>query len=571
MTDSSLSRFLASAKSGRLSRRSVLETGLKLGVATPILTDLWLNAPDAAAAPAKTGTSRYLPTGRQESSGVLTALISVGTEDIDPHYSYATLSSTIALLVYEMLVVYKDDSSSEIEGMLAESWEANDDASEYTFKIHPGVTFHDGTPCNAQAVKDSYTRWIELGGSPVLVITRFVESPDQIEVVDDVTIKFNLGKPQPLFPFAMASAYGPSVISPTAVEANKSEEDPYAHEYFKLEAVGTGPYRLTSNILNEGLVLDKFPEYHLGWDGNHFDQVIFKVVPEDATRRQLMEQGGGDLAAYNLTVDTVEVMKADPNIKVVQYPTTAVGWAILNVPRLGTLEARQGLCYAFPYDEVENAVYKNYLKRTGPIADTVIGYDPDCFLYQTDLEKAKELLAAGGITEGQAIEYMMDANDARETTIAQLFQANLGQLGINLELLAVDYATVESTIFGDMPPDEKPHIIGGWGWWPDYNDGWNQLAPNFTAANIGNGGSNAGGWENAQFEELMAKAEVAEDEETLVALMKEAQAILTEQDPPCIFYGQVVRYTVLRADIEGYIPNPLYLDSFHAWRMSRKA
>ncbi|MFM8595348.1 MAG: hypothetical protein ACKOCK_13310, partial [Chloroflexota bacterium] len=133
MYETSLSRFVARAKAGKLSRRTVLETGLKLGVATPLLTKLWMDAPEASASPVRTGASRFLPTGKQESSGVLTALISVGTEDIDPHYSYATLSSTIALLVYEMLLVYKDDSSSEIEGMLAESWEANEDNSEYTF------------------------------------------------------------------------------------------------------------------------------------------------------------------------------------------------------------------------------------------------------------------------------------------------------------------------------------------------------------------------------------------------------------------------------------------------------
>src|SRR3712207_9066020 len=69
--------------------------------------------------------------------------------------------------------------------------------------------------------RSSYTRWIELGGSPVNVITRFVESPDQMEVVDARTLRFNLGKPQPLFLAAMASQYGPSVISPTAVAEDR--------------------------------------------------------------------------------------------------------------------------------------------------------------------------------------------------------------------------------------------------------------------------------------------------------------------------------------------------------------
>jgi peptide/nickel transport system substrate-binding protein len=153
--------------------------------------------------------------------------------------------------------------------------------------------------------------------------------------------------------------------------------------------------------------------------------------------------------------------------------------------------------------------------------------------------------------------------------IAQLFQANLQQMGFDLELTSVDYATLESTVFGDAPPEERPHMIGGWGWWPDYNDPWNQLWPNFTEANIGGGGSNAGAWVNPRFEEIMAEAEHFESEEQLDELMKEAQNILTEQDPPVIYYGQVVRYTVIGKDIQGFVPNPLYLDSFNFYGMSR--
>ena len=182
-------------------------------------------------------------------------------------------------------------------------------------------------------------------------------------------------------------------------------------------------------------------------------------------------------------------------------------WAIMNAPRLLSKEVRQGFSYAFPYDDVLNVVYKGLPKRSGPIADSVRGYDPDVFLYQTDLDKAKELILSGGFKEGDVFEYMVDANEETEQTVAQLFQANVQKMGFNLELTSVDYATVESTVYGDSPPEERPHFISGWGWWPDYNDPWNQLWPNFTEANIGGGGSNGGAWVNERFEEIMAEAE----------------------------------------------------------------
>jgi peptide/nickel transport system substrate-binding protein len=556
-----------------MSRRQLLETGLRLGLASPVILSLIETAPRSALAmPAEMASLPATSSALQaESSGTLTVLWTSGTEDIDPHYTYSELASAVALLVYEMLLILKGDSTDEFEPMLAESWEVSEDQSTFTFKLFPDVMFQDGTPANAQAVKDSYTRWIELEGSPVNVITRFCDSPDKMEVVDETTLRFNLGSPQPLFLAAMASSYGPMVISPTALAENATEDDPYAHEWAKQFAVGSGPYILESNSVTEGITLARFDGYHRGWEGNHFDAVVFRAVPEDATRRQLLERGEADAAASNVTVDTLEALRSNPALQVVEYPTTAVTWDIMNAPRLLTKEVRQGFSYAFPYDDVRDVVYKGLLTRTGPIADSVRGYDPNVFLYQTDLEKAKELILSGGFKEGEVFEYMVDANEETDQTVAQLFQANVQEMGFDLELISVDYATIESTVYGDAPPEERPHFIGGWGWWPDYNDPWNQLWPNFTEANVGGGGSNGGAWVNPRFEEIMAEAEHFQSEEQLDELMKEAQNILTEQDPPVIYYGQRVDFTVLGADIQGFVPNPLYLQAFNAYGMSRSS
>jgi peptide/nickel transport system substrate-binding protein len=568
--DARLNRLFTVARAGRVSRRQLLETGLRLGLASPVIMSLIEAAPKtASAAPATPQVRRDALTAQEESSGTLTLLWTSGTEDIDPHYTYSELASAVALLVYEMLLILKGDSTDEFEPMLAESWDVSEDQSTYTFKLFSDVMFQDGTPANAQAVKDSYTRWIELEGSPVNVITRFCDSPDKMEVVDETTLRFNLGSPQPLFLAAMASSYGPMVISPTALAENATDDDPYAHEWAKQFAVGSGPYILESNSVSEGIILARYDAYHRGWEGNHFDGVIFRVVPEDATRRQLLERGEADGAASNLTVDALEALRSDPAVQVIEYPTTAVTWDVMNAPRLLSKEVRQGFSYAFPYDDVRDVVYGGRLKRSGPIADSVRGYDPDVFLYQTDLDRAKELILSGGFTEGDVFEYMVDANEETAQTVAQLFQANVQAMGFNLELISVDYATIESTVYGDAPPEERPHFIGGWGWWPDYNDPWNQLWPNFTEANVGGGGSNGGAWVNPRFEEIMAEAEHFESEEQLDELMKEAQNILTEQDPPVIYYGQRVDFTVLGADIQGFVPNPLYLQAYNAYGMSR--
>src|SRR3712207_7404913 len=79
--------------------------------------------------------------------------------------------------------------------MLAETWEQNVDASVYTFHLSPRAIFQDGSPCDAAAVKASFTRFLGLGALPVNIIRRFVQDPAQMAVLDRHTIRFDLGRP----------------------------------------------------------------------------------------------------------------------------------------------------------------------------------------------------------------------------------------------------------------------------------------------------------------------------------------------------------------------------------------
>jgi peptide/nickel transport system substrate-binding protein len=467
-----------------------------------------------------------------------------------------------------MLVQYKGSATDDYEPMLAESWEVAPDNTSATFMLPASATFHDGSACGAQEVKDSFTRFLLMDTGPVNVIKRFVTDPNQMEVVDPTTIRFNFDRPQPLFLAAMASEYGPLVVNPRMVEEHKTEEDPWAHEWFLINASGTGPYMLAENSPTERVVLQKYDGYHGGWEGNHFDQIVVRIVLEIATRRQLLENGDADATAMNLTPDDVESLINHPELNVQIYDSTAVFWTIMNAVRMKPKEARQGFSYAFPYDEVMNSAYRGLIARSGPLATTVRAYDPDVFIYQTDLAKAKELILAGGFNEGDTFDYFFQSGDEVETTIAQLFQANVQEMGFTLELQAVERGTIVDMVYGDAPAEERPMFMGGWSWWPDYNDPWNQFSPNFTDKTK-DGISNGGYWLNERFEEIMAEAEHYTDEAQLAALMKEAQNILTEQDPPVIYYGQLKWYTILRKDIQGFVPNSLYLSSFPFYRMFR--
>jgi peptide/nickel transport system substrate-binding protein len=570
MDDPRVERLFRQARLGQLSRRRLLSAGLRLGLATPVLTALVMSAPMTAAAAPASGSPGNLSRGQGTSSGTLTVLRDGNIPDLDPQYAYDNAASMLFLPIYDMLVRYKDDRTDEIEPMLASGWEEAPDGLSVTFTIPEGITFHDGTPVDAQLVKDSFTRFLLQGAGPVNVISRFIDTPYKMEVVSPTELKFSFEQPQPLFLPAMASEYGPFIVNTTLVEANKTDDDPWAHEFFRENAIGTGPYKMTENSPNEHIILQKFDEYRGGWEGNHFDEIVVRIVPELSTRRQLLETGEADLETQSLTSDDYDALKANPDVEVIGYPSTAIYWTIMNAPRLLSPAARQGMSYAFPYDDIVNAVFKGFIKRSGPIASTVQGADPDVFLYPTDLAKAKELILSAGFKEGDTFDYAYIGDVLNDATIAQLFQANLQQIGFNLELVTWERGQFIDMLYGDSPAEERPMFMGGWSWWPDYNDPWNQLAPNFLAASSGGGGSNAGYFVNDRFEEIMAQVEVYTDQNEMLTLMKEAQNILTEQDPPVLYYGEPIWTTTIRKDVKGFVPNPLYLGSYNVYDMYRE-
>lgn len=562
-----VTRLEEMARTGRMTRRELLERSLMLGLSTPVVLGLLALAPESAgAAPATDPRGRF--SRLQGDPTTLTIGIYDGIVDADPHSTYTTYGAMLAIGVYEMLVQYRGDSISEIEPMLAESYEANADNTSFTFKLPAGVTFHDGSPCDSSTVKAAFTRLIRQEMGPYLIGARFIDDPDaQIQTPDPTTVVFTTARPEPLFLAAMASSYGVYVTSPTDVEANKTDADPWAHEWFVANANGTGPYRLVENNFKERVVLEKFDGYHRGFTGTEFTTVVMRVVPENATRRQLIENGELDILSNALTEEDHKVLETNPDLRVVRYPTTRVIWLILNAVTL-SVDARKALCYAFPYDEVINGVYLGNTKRTGPIPDNVIGYDPEVFIYPTDIEEARTLLASGGLVEGTTLSFMADSQSEESRLCAELFQSSLANLGITLDIQVVDYSILEETVYGDQPAEEKPHIMGLWSWWPDYNDGANQLEPNYTVSSSGGGGSNAGYYNNARFEEIMAEVPTA-DETTYLALMKEAQDILVRQDPASIFIGQREYTTVMRKDIQGFVPNPIYLEQYFLQKLSR--
>jgi peptide/nickel transport system substrate-binding protein len=539
-----------------VSRRELLRRAAALSVAAPAL-----RSRATSAAPA-----------RQDASTTLTIAMNGSPSDLDAHSAYDYRSAIVGRGPYEQLITLKGNSTGEYVGLLAERWEANADKSVWTFHLRQGVTFHDGSPCDGEAVRASFERFMTMGLGPASGFARFLDDPKRITAPDAQTVVFDLGRPQPLLEAYLTSQYGPLVLNVKAVMAHEKDGD-LGHEWAQLneEGLGTGPYRVVEFEPEDRVVLERYDGYWRGWEGEHFDRVVFRVVPENETRRQLIEQGEADIVD-NLTPESLQALEQNPDLVVSRDYSSEVDYLMLTVSGpLTSPEARQAMCYAFPYDDVITGIYKGYGKRAiGGVAEVVNGFDPATFAYKTDLTKAKELFTKAGVAEGTEITLTEESGDESVKSAVQLLQANLSQIGITLNIETTDLSTFTSIIFGDAPVEERPMVMP-WFWWPDYNDAWNHLYPQISCDAWGSKGTNSGYYCHKRVEALLKGSRDEPDQAKYQQALSEIQQIISRDDPPAIYYMQRQWTTVLRKAIAGFVFNPINIGTYDFYALHRTA
>ncbi len=490
--------------------------------------------------------------------------------DFDPASAYLLSEALIWRGIYESLIRLKGDSASEVEPLLADSWEPNDDASSWTFHLHPGITFSDGTPLDAEAVKTNYVRTITLELGTQFILGSFLPKPEkQIVVVDPQTIRFDLAYPYPHFDVVMAAQYGTGLVSPKVFEQHSTGPTDQGHEYLLSHAVGTGPYVLDTLEPGNQVILKRNENYWRGWDGPHFDTIVIRSIPEGSTRRQLLESGDVDIAYAGTAEDTAAV-RADGRFTVGDFKNLDMTYIILGAyGPLASPEARQAMNYLFPYDDFLSTIMKDTLVRAnGPFPDLLFTHDPNVFLYDTNVEKAKQLLDEAGVQPGTELTYEYYTGFGKEAGL--VMQQQLEKVGLKLRLVEKEFSAMNADLTTDRPVSERANMYY-WGWWPDYNDpsDYSWVIFNSDAAPSACPCYNSGYYSNAKVDDIIYDGFSQTDDQKLTNEMYDAQSIMTEQDPPIIPVGQQLDVTYFRNDIRGQVFNPLYILTWDYYALSR--
>lgn len=538
--------------------------------ATPSPTAGPVGTPGGATNPPATEAPAITPPAINRDPKTLIIAVDAFQGDFDPASSYLLAQGLLWRGTYDGLVRLEGNSPSDIEGALAETWEANTDSSVWTFHLRPNVKFTDGTPVDAAAIKANYVRLIGLGLGTQFILGAVITDPaTQIVVVDPQTVRFDLGAATPHFGRVLAAEWGTGIVSPKVFTDHSTGDKDQGHEYLQGHAVGTGPYIVTSVEPDNQVVLDKNPDYWGGWAGDHFDKVIIRSIPSGATRRQLIESGEVDIAFASTAEDTAAI-KADPRFFIPGQVNLAMDHIILgDYGLLDKPEARQAMTYVFPYDDYIATVAKGDLARPNSVLpDLLLGAVKD-YAPKTDLAKATALFAAAGVPLGTKFTYEYYQGFGKEA--GEVMQAQLQSIGMDLELIEKSFGAFNADLTTDRPVAERADMYF-WGWWPDYNhpSNYSWILFNSGAAPDACPCYNSGYYKNPDIDKIINDGFGEADQAKLAASFKEAQRIMGQDvDPPVIPVGQPIDVTYYRADILGQVSNPLYIFTWDFWALHR--
>ena len=384
------------------------------------------------------------PAAAATTADVLIVAVSGDVASIDPPFSSgAPFQNEVITNLYDYLVEFgtRPDGKggtigdlNSFAGRLAQSWTISPDGTKVTFKLRPGARFADGDPVTVQDVKYTYDRVFGVKAvTAALTKMAAVEGPESIRIVDPQTIEFTLSKGNPLL-FGNMAQYGHGVTEEKLLKPHVAADDPWATRWLKTSHAGGGPFVLERWTPGAEIVLKRNEHY---WAGPaKLKQIVFKIVPEAATRTLLLKQGAVDIAT-EIPLQDVPGLQSDPNVQVLSFPSTIVKYLAMNLktPPFDNPKVRQAISYAVPYDTILKEVVKGFGRQLKGIApDGMLTADPSLWRYATDATKAKQLLAEAGQGAGFKTSLTVRAGFPQDEQIAVWVQSALRPLGVDVTI-----------------------------------------------------------------------------------------------------------------------------------------
>jgi len=366
--------------------------------------------------------------GTPKKGGTLRVALESDIIGIDPHGASAGVDRNVYTTVYNGLVA--PDKNLKIVPDLAESW-TTPDPTTYIFKLRPGVKFHDGTDCDAAAVKKNFDYILD----PANASARRPEIDDVQDVAapDALTVKVTLKTAFSPFLSIISDRAG-YIVSPTA--RAKFGKD------FTRNPVGTGPYQFVEWVKDDHVSFKRFDGY-FEKDVAYLDQIAYKPIPDSSVALTNLKTANMD---FLRTVDPKDVAEIKTNKSLSYLEGEGVGYTGLWVNTakgpLATKALREAVSLGIDREELLAAAYFGIgAIANGPIPPSSWAYDKSVQPVARDVKAAKAKLAEGGQPSGFKMVLKGD-NTPLTQKIAQLFQAQLKEVGIDVQIQVLEFGAL---------------------------------------------------------------------------------------------------------------------------------
>ncbi|CAN7619696.1 TIGR04028 family ABC transporter substrate-binding protein [Ensifer sp. ENS07] len=369
-------------------------------------------------------------------------------------------------------LTYQNPKTLEIEPWIAESWTVNANATEYTFKIRPGVTFSDGSPLDAAAVAKNYDVF-GLGNKALKQpVSEVINNYERSEVVDPLTVKFYFKKPSPGF------LQGTSVIGSGLVAASTLAL-PFEELGDATKIIGSGPFVVESETIGKELNLKARDEYNWGpakleHQGRaYLDGIKYIITGEDSVRIGALLAGQADFIRQVQAYDEGQVEAQD--YQIYAPSTRGVNNSVVfrpDNPLVSDIRVRQALLHATDTKEIVTTLFSaNYPQATSIIASSALGYKDISAKLAFDPAKAKALLdeagwsvAANGLRQKDGKELVLTAYESlpqpQNKETLQLVAQQWGKVGVKLSVLAGDSGSKTVDDLDPLKTPVSPAMVG---------------------------------------------------------------------------------------------------------------
>ncbi|MHA3947601.1 ABC transporter substrate-binding protein [Cellulomonas bogoriensis] len=491
---------------------------------------------------------------------------------LDPAFASDGESFRVARQIFEGLVGV-EPGTADPAPLLAERWDVSDDGLTYTFDLKQGVTFHDGTPFDADAVCANFERWngwtgiLQSGNLSYYwqkVNGGFASSDEEsldgtgkyqsCAAQDDHTAVITLASPLPEFISAL-SLPAFAMQSPTALEEHGADDvggdagAPVLPDYATAHPTGTGPFVFESWSRGQQVVLRAYPDY---WgEQGQVQRIVFPIISDANARRQALQ--AGDIDGYDLVGPADVAALQDAGFQIVDREPFNVLYLAMNQadPALADLRVRQAIAHAINKEAlVAQTLPEGTEIATNFIPPSVAGWSGDVETYDYDPDRAQELLEEAGASD-LTIDFNYPTNVSRPymPTPEQVFQAisaDLEDAGITVNAVPEPWAPD----YLDRVTGTEDHGLHLLGWTGDYNDTYNFIGVFFGARSV------EWGFDDPELFEMIGEARYQTSVEDQVAAYEAANVAIMERLPG-VPIAHPVPSLAFSPDVHGYPASPV--------------